>query len=265
MFSGIGSFSRLGAAGIAQSSSAWDPTQLPGLVAYYNAGADVIQSGGTVIAWGDGSGNNNTLLPSGTAPISSATGLNGFPGIVWNGDPTNNSLLSGVDSDFPSLTSLSVTVVFALSNPNSDANYTRILGLQASDATNDYQTLDSLGLSQDSTSSGGALFYDGSVNADGWALGPATTCWILNGTNGSPWSPYVNFVAASTSAIDQLAAIGGANTTIGIGPAGTGTSGGLLNTGVLAIGAAIITSNQLTATDMSNLKAWVNANWGTSF
>lgn len=269
MLGGLGSFGHLGAAGVAGSSVAppvsWDPTQLSGLVAYYNA-SSIIQAGGTVIQLPDLGPIGFPLSPTGTAPAWSATSFNGGAGITWNGDSAADDLLSDTAAAFPSLTDLSITILFSM-DPATDGSteWVRFLGIMADGDSNDYQTATSLGLGEYSSSGQGELLYDGYVNNDGWTIATTPTCWILNGTNGSAWDPYVNFVSTPTGAGDQAAAIGGANSIIGIGPAGVGGAGGTLTTGTLSVATAIITSNPLTSTDMSNLKTWMNTNWHTSF
>src|SRR5215469_9229577 len=76
--------------GLGPSGAApWTPASLPGLVAWYDGqnAASITLNGSTVSQWNDQSGHGYNVV-QGTAanqPTYNATGLNGYPALVFNG------------------------------------------------------------------------------------------------------------------------------------------------------------------------------------
>jgi hypothetical protein len=139
----------------ALGSTPWDPSMLPGLVAWYDAQDDatITQAGGTVSQWNDKSGHGYNVV-QGTAanqPAYNATGLNGFPALTFNG--TSNYI---VYTSVTGLFSTGVTEYF-VGNPTTTIKFAGI-------------TQDKNGVADPYLNYGGAIYFGNGVTHGSLAL-----------------------------------------------------------------------------------------------
>jgi hypothetical protein len=243
---------------------AWSPLSLSNLVAYYNASLGVTQSSGNVSQWNDQSGNGNNLtLPADitTDPTYSASGFNtSYPGVTMAGG-VNTSALENSSVTFGGTETFSFFLLCTIPNGSISVG---IASLVANGASHDYDNTASIRLFGPGLTSNEAGWYwdntDHRVYSFTWANTPGL--WGIVSNAGSVQA-YVN--GAATGTAQSITSNIGSNPNLLV--LGTdSTVAGDNNASVAAtIAYAILTAAAMSATDISNLKAWTNANWGTSF
>jgi hypothetical protein len=237
----------------------WTPLQLSNLVAYYNAGLGVTQSSGNVSQWNDQSGNGyNLTIQSGetnqTSPSYSATGFNAsYSGITCSpgGD-------TGLGTSQTAVTfNQTVLSIFLLLNTQLSGNTRRNFSLNTT-ASSDFNA-GACGLMTN-----GALTNTVCYQAnDSTGLGSANTNEMIGFTfDGTNNRQYLNGSLVNTFSYSAgFGGSGGAGINLG---SSAWFSAGFASEG-FTIAYAILTAAAMSATDISNLKTWTNANWGTSF
>jgi hypothetical protein len=239
-----------------KKTNTFTPNQLSGLVGFWRADMGVTAAGGKISAWADQSGNayNLTQGTSAQQPTYSATGFNtSYPGI------------SCVAADGKGLASASISPsttqtfsVAVLGKQTSAGSNARIFSFWSTDSDSDWN------------GGPGWTVYEvngwgcGAGNSDNFGNGgssmgssntPELVIWTNNGTIANA---YLNGAVQGAATNINLNFFGPGNFYLGTDPNGAGDA-------TFTIAFVVVTAGVMSAGDIANLKAWCNANWGTSF
>jgi hypothetical protein len=221
---------------------------------FWRADMGVTTSGGNVTSWADQSSFNSTMTSIGSGnPPWSATGFNSaYPGVSGTGQAAGVNRLETAAASFPLTTTISAFELIFINSTHS-GNGSRIM-LFMTQTGMDVLTGNSGGFVTDA---GWYVSGIGPVGDGSYSLStPYLMALTYDGTN---FRAYLNGVLQTTTNAASLT-LGNSSTGV-MGLVGGTTGAGLDGT----IGFAGITQKVLTPTDLANLNAFSNANWGTSF
>jgi hypothetical protein len=220
---------------------------------FWRADVGVTTSGGNVTSWADQSSFNNTMTSVGSSnPPWSATGFNSsYPGVSGAGQAAGTLILQTPAGSFHNTNNLSAFMLVY------------IVSIEAGNGGRIIQFLTQANFDVTNAGCGGfvtdAGWYISTIGPVGDGSYSTSTPYLFALTyDGSNLRAYLNGVLNATTADTNLYGDNalGVMTLIG-GPVGTVLDG--------TIGFAGITQKVLTPTDLANLNAFSNANWGTSF
>lgn len=238
----------------------WSPLLLSGLIAFWRADLGVTQVAGVVSDWTDQSINGFTLSQSNAPnrPAYSATGFGGLtPGITFA--EASPSFLSTAAFAFNS-TKMSVAVLLTMTS-NTQAN-SGVVSFQAPGQANDFTTPSWL---VSTAAADNLLLYSSGSQGNGGsqlvvpATMPTLAEWIFNGVNANAVQNG-NVMGTPTAFTSTLGGAGTGTLAFGTRPWNGDTPS---FDGTLAF--VIISDLPFSGSDLANIKAWANANWGTLF
>ena len=233
------------------ATGTFTPPNVPNLAAWYDASdtATITQSGGTVSAWQDRSGNGNTLAPPVNVPGPTFTAA----GIAGLGSVTFNGMVSLVGSNQGFSTQLfNASTVFAVSNQTTTSNSTL---LWSGTPANPHWALQ--------PSASGKILYDlndgstGRLTASGVPTGAAQ--WTASGSvnaHAQVLAKNGNVIASGSGPT----AAASANYPLVVGATYVPNGASALFTG--QIGEILVYNRALTTGEIAEVQGYLGCKWG---
>lgn len=245
----------------------WTPLDLSNLIGFYRADIGVSETGGNVTSWADQSIQGQNLASILGTPTWSATGFNtSFPGVLF----TNASGLDGIGNTtfVCSTTTFSVFILCSFVT-SGDLSNARLVTLWDGTSANDYLTPSIVLYSPDpsvtplfapsfSLYSSGVIGNGGSPYSYSYPTGgvPVLLGGVLSGTTGN-----IYFNGTVQGAGTGFSSIVG-DDNFWINYDNNAGKNGHVN---MSVAYVIVTTSEMSVSDIANLVTWTNTNWGTSF
>jgi hypothetical protein len=235
----------------------FDPSSLiTGAGGFYRADVGVTHSGASISNWADQSLFSNDLNTTDSTPAYSATGFNSsFPGITFSDNTGQNLYRTAVTWASASTASIFFLMNYTQTNGVAFGRFGALINGGGADFNNP-------GSFETDDTNVGTVLESGSNNAQQCASGTVSTGIQLVGAvyDGTHATFFVNGTGGTAGSQTGGPFGGAGGNLISVGRS-NGTSGACAGMILAFFG---ITQRVLTAGDWANLKAWSNANWGTS-